>query len=200
MQRRLAIRVFLVSDRACSVMLLPYLSTHDRPSPLLSQISSDLSGTAFDGDMFLQNVFNDDPTLDEFITFALSRSETTGNTDGGIFTVGEIASNLTSVSNNPKLDVVLKTRWTVLMDGVIVNGKRITGNSALSVSVFILQKREISDHDLLASTSIFRLSSLLKLLLTWTRERASLSYRTFTPMLSMDQFQVRLLTKSVAFT
>ncbi|KAL5537140.1 hypothetical protein ACEPAF_963 [Sanghuangporus sanghuang] len=98
--------------------------------PLLSQINNDLTGTSFDGSPFLQNVFDDDPSLDEFITFALSRSESTGTTDGGIFTIGEIASNLTSVSSSPKLDVVLKSRWTVLMDGVIVNGKKISGNSA----------------------------------------------------------------------
>ncbi|KAL5531426.1 hypothetical protein ACEPAG_4303 [Sanghuangporus baumii] len=98
--------------------------------PLLSQINHDLAGSSFDGSPFLQNVFDADPSLDKLITFALSRSESTGTTDGGIFTVGEIASNLTSVSSSPELDVVLKSRWTVLMDGVIVNGKKISGNSA----------------------------------------------------------------------
>ena len=81
--------------------------------------------------MFLQNVFESDTTLKEFISFALSRSETTGATSGGIFTIGEIASNLTDVSNSPELDVVLADRWVVLMDGMIVNGQKLSGNSAL---------------------------------------------------------------------
>ncbi|TDL24668.1 acid protease [Rickenella mellea] len=102
--------------------------------PLLSAISNTLQTTTFSGKTLLENVFAANPSEPNYITFQLSRSETTGTTSGGTFTIGEVNSTLSGISNAPKLNVVSKDRWIVFMDGIIVNGKNVTGNSALSVT------------------------------------------------------------------
>lgn len=67
------------------------------------------------------------------ITFLFSRSETTGTTDGGIFTIGEIASNMTQINNTMQYEVKADDRWIIFLDGIIVNGQSINGYSALLV-------------------------------------------------------------------
>ncbi|KAH8110313.1 aspartic peptidase domain-containing protein [Phellopilus nigrolimitatus] len=102
--------------------------------PLLSAIDEALAGSAFNGDTLLGNIFAAEPSLPEFTTFLLSRSFATGATDGGAYTVGEIDSNFTTISSSPRLPVVSKDRWIVLMDGIVVNGKNVTGDSAFTVN------------------------------------------------------------------
>lgn len=64
------------------------------------------------------------------ITFQLSRSLTTGNSSGGVFTVGEVAQNMSQVENQPDLAVLSPDRFIVAMDGIVVNGQKTTGGSA----------------------------------------------------------------------
>ncbi|TDL21727.1 acid protease [Rickenella mellea] len=110
--------------------------------PTLSRIARTLKNTTFNGKTPLENastrefpqIFAANPDEPKFFTFQLSRSETTGTTSGGIFTIGEVNSTLSGISNAPKLNVVSPNRWTVLMDGMIVNGKTVTGNSRFNIS------------------------------------------------------------------
>lgn len=80
-----------------------------------------------------KQVFQANTSLSTFITFQLSRSQATGTTDGGIFTIGEIDSNFTAVSQSSKLPVISTDRWVVLMDGMLINGQPVSGGSALYV-------------------------------------------------------------------
>lgn len=98
--------------------------------PQLSSIVQALDSSKFNGDTLLDNIFASNSSLPQFTSFSLSRSFATGKTDGGVFTVGEIPSNLSSISSAPKNDVISSDRWVVLMDGVVVNGKNVTGGSA----------------------------------------------------------------------
>lgn len=82
---------------------------------------------------FVKQVFQANTSLSTFITFQLSRSQATGTTDGGIFTIGEIDSNFTAVTQASKLPVISTDRWVVLMDGMFVNGQPVSGGSALYV-------------------------------------------------------------------
>lgn len=100
--------------------------------PSLSAIKQQLATTTFDGDTVLENIFQANTSEQQFITFQLSRSLTTGNTDGGVFTIGEVNSTLSTVSSEPKLNVISKDRWVVLMDGIIVNGQNFSGQSSFS--------------------------------------------------------------------
>lgn len=61
----------------------------------------------------------------------LSRSESTGTTDGGVFTIGEVDSSYSAITQQPELEVVSSDRWIVFMDGMIVNGQETTGLSTL---------------------------------------------------------------------
>ena len=77
-------------------------------------------------------------------TFQLSRSETTGISEGGVFTVGKVeledhtgngsnigeAHSLAEVQNSPKLPVLSSDRFIVPLDGVVINGRMINGHSA----------------------------------------------------------------------
>ncbi|TDL18812.1 acid protease [Rickenella mellea] len=102
--------------------------------PSLSSIAATLQNSTFNGTTLIQNIFAANPSEPNFITFQLSRSEATGVTSGGTFTIGEVNSTLSGISNAPKLNVVSKDRWVVFMDGIIVDGKNVTGNSQLSVT------------------------------------------------------------------
>lgn len=105
--------------------------------PLLSRIFSDIhqQASSLNGQPFLSNIF-DSSSTEPFITFALSRSDDTAATGGGVFTIGEFASNssLSGIQNSNKIDVIADTeRWIVLMDGMVVNGQKVTGNSVFAV-------------------------------------------------------------------
>lgn len=108
--------------------------------PLLSRIFSDIhqQASSLNGQPFLSNIF-DSSSTEPFITFALSRSDDTAATGGGVFTIGEFASNssLSGIQSSSKIDVIADTeRWIVLMDGMVVNGQKVTGNSVLYVKIF----------------------------------------------------------------
>ncbi|KAL5521820.1 hypothetical protein ACEPAF_2568 [Sanghuangporus sanghuang] len=104
--------------------------------PQLSSIFQTLSGTPYEsfGMTLLGNVFASNSSVPQYTTFTLSRSFATGKTDGGVFTVGEVPSNLSTVLNAPKLNVVSDDRWIVLLDGIVVNGRNVSGGSSFEVS------------------------------------------------------------------
>ncbi|TDL13669.1 acid protease, partial [Rickenella mellea] len=102
--------------------------------PKLSLISTGLQSTAFNGATLLENIFAANPSEPNYITFQLSRSESTGTTSGGTFTIGELNSTLSAISSAPKLDIVSTERWITFMDGIIVNGKNVTGNSQFNMT------------------------------------------------------------------
>jgi saccharopepsin len=54
------------------------------------------------------------------------------DTDGGLFTIGEIDEEFAAVLNAPKLDQYPpgEGRWTTLMDGMSVDGKSVALNSS----------------------------------------------------------------------
>ncbi|TDL18837.1 acid protease [Rickenella mellea] len=102
--------------------------------PKLSKISATLNATVFNGATLLENIFAANPSEPNYITFQLSRSESMGTTSGGTFTIGELNSTLSGISSAPKLDVVTPDKWIIFVDGIIVNGKNVTGNSRFNMT------------------------------------------------------------------
>ena len=90
----------------------------------VSQASSGLGNT------LLENVFSSNPNVSPIATFQLARSEVEAESAGGIFTIGEIVSNMSAVQQQPQLPLLSSSRWVVAMDAMIVNGRTIKGNSA----------------------------------------------------------------------
>ena len=65
------------------------------------------------------------------MTFQLSRGNL-GITDGGIFTLGEVDSNMTDILDQPRLPVIdVLKQWLTVVDAFIVNGEQVTGNGIL---------------------------------------------------------------------
>ncbi|EJD05356.1 acid protease [Fomitiporia mediterranea MF3/22] len=100
--------------------------------PQLSSITQALAKTPYESfsNTLLGSIFAANSSLPQFTTFSLSRSFATGKTDGGVFTVGEVPGNLSGILQAPKLNVVSSDRWIVLMDGITVNGRSVSGGSS----------------------------------------------------------------------
>ena len=96
-----------------------------------SSTSSGGQDTAELGITLLENIFDHNPNIPAVSTFMLARSESTGNSAGGVFTIGEIVANMTAVQKQPPLPVLSPDQWIVPMDAMIINGKTIPGKSAL---------------------------------------------------------------------
>ncbi|TDL23449.1 acid protease [Rickenella mellea] len=92
--------------------------------PRLSTVASTVGGAPL-----MQTIFAANPTQQNFTTFQFSRSETTGTTDGGVFTINEINPNFTSVTNSPKLNSIGYYYWIAFLDGIKVNGVITNGDS-----------------------------------------------------------------------
>ena len=79
----------------------------------------------------MTNVFGSYTNQSEFITFLLARTNL-GVSSGGIFTVGEVDSDWTNITNQTQIPVVQELgQWIALMDGVIVNGQNYSGHGLL---------------------------------------------------------------------
>ncbi|TDL22932.1 acid protease [Rickenella mellea] len=91
--------------------------------PGTSQISIALNATTFQGKTVMENIFAANPSLPPYFTVDLSRSATMGSSNGGTFTIGETRSDLSAISNAPKLPIVDLTRWITLLDGIVVSGQ-----------------------------------------------------------------------------
>lgn len=89
------------------------------------------SNTPLNGNPLMYNVFSAYPNVSNHMTFLLSRSEL-GITDGGIFTIGDVDPNWSSILNQKQIPVVSALQqWIGITDGIIVNGKNITGHGLL---------------------------------------------------------------------
>lgn len=86
-----------------------------------SSIMLDLQNSPVNSNTFLYNLMNTYPSLGNFMSFLLSRSET-GDADGGIFTIGEIASGMDGVQQMPQLPILIGDRWAMAVNGMIING------------------------------------------------------------------------------
>ncbi|KDQ59305.1 hypothetical protein JAAARDRAFT_192815 [Jaapia argillacea MUCL 33604] len=121
-----------------------------------SLINSVLKNTSYNGGTFLDNVFRMNPEEPNYITFMLSRDPVFGVTSGGIFTIGEVASEFAAVVKTPQRKVVSTTprpRWATTMDGMIVNGKTYSGHSKFN-STFVSAGQTIAVLDSGTSTGL----------------------------------------------
>jgi len=59
----------------------------------------------------------------------LSRSEITGTTAGGDFTIGTVVPGYDDVLKSPTYEVISDTYWVTAINGVVVNGTSFSGNS-----------------------------------------------------------------------
>jgi saccharopepsin len=105
----------------------------------LSSIANTVAGIGTGqtwGRTLLSNIFISDPTTPNHIAFRLDRTEDGNNTDIGAFDIGTFASGLEAINNTAEIPIFSSstqqnTYWSVLVDGVTLNGKA----QALSSSV-----------------------------------------------------------------
>jgi hypothetical protein len=94
--------------------------------PGLSNNLKSLSGTSYNGNSFLDNVFSIYPQDPNFITFSLSRSGL-GVTAGGTFTIASIPDQFSAATNAASLPVVNPTsdepQWVCNLDDLIIQGQ-----------------------------------------------------------------------------
>ncbi|TDL16305.1 acid protease [Rickenella mellea] len=96
-------------------------------APALSGVANTVGGAPL-----MQTIFASNPGQQNFTTFQFSRSEATGTTDGGIFSINEINPNFTGVTNSPKLNGISNFWWITFLDGIKVNGVLVNGDSVYS--------------------------------------------------------------------
>ncbi|EJD48410.1 acid protease [Auricularia subglabra TFB-10046 SS5] len=94
----------------------------------LSAIDSTVNGTgeAY-GRSLLYNIFAQDESVPNFITFLLSRSNDPAAPVEGSFTISETDDDYASITSAPKIStwpVDSPIRWNVLLDGFAASGKR----------------------------------------------------------------------------
>lgn len=103
----------------------------------LSQVATQvaLAGGNTLGKSVLSNIFQQNVTGPNFISFLLGRRDDLDNTGNGLFTICEYADGYEKVSETPKLPVILpqtpdeSPRWQVLIDGLKVNGRSFAFDS-----------------------------------------------------------------------
>jgi len=95
--------------------------------PGLSNNMQSLTGTSYNGNAFLDNVFSIYPQDPNFITFSLSRSDR-GVTSGGTFTIAVVPDEFSAVNSSASLLVVNPTssepQWICPLDDVTVQGQQ----------------------------------------------------------------------------
>ncbi|OSC99706.1 acid protease [Trametes coccinea BRFM310] len=98
-----------------------------------SRVYNRLENTSFaeNGKPILYNLFEHEPSLPNYITMLMSRSEA-GITDGGVLTVSEVLDNMTDVLNAPVFQSPVPSRWYTLLDGLYINGQPMNGYSNVS--------------------------------------------------------------------
>lgn len=91
-------------------------------------------GNSNQGRSPLANIFYQNMSLPNFITIMLGRSGDLDSTAEGMLTISEYIEGYEDIENTPKLPVFQSSdgsaRWTVLVDGISVNGKSIALNSS----------------------------------------------------------------------
>ncbi|KAJ7253669.1 aspartic peptidase domain-containing protein [Mycena haematopus] len=85
------------------------------------------------GQSALANIFEQNPTGDDYIGISLSRNGDTGGTADASLTIAEYDSDYQAVANSPKIpqNPVNSGAWTVTLDGLSVGGKKINWPSTM---------------------------------------------------------------------
>ncbi|THG98974.1 hypothetical protein EW026_g3293 [Hermanssonia centrifuga] len=106
--------------------LLGLGSTSSYASAIIQSLDGD---NDVNSETFLQNLFNVYPDTPNFISFLLSRSDF-GVTDGGTFTIGELAAGMQAVQQTPQLPVLSENGWVTAAAAIIVNGREFVSQSS----------------------------------------------------------------------
>jgi hypothetical protein len=90
--------------------------------------------TATWGQSVLANIFAANPTGDDYIGISLSRGGDAGGTADASLTISEYDSDYQAVANSPKIPQtpVNSGAWTVTLDGLSINGKKISWPSTMA--------------------------------------------------------------------
>lgn len=89
------------------------------------------------GRSFMSNLFAQDPSSPNLITFQLGRAEDPEANPEGVFTIGEIDGQFANIMNEPQLqrypnykNLSEPPRWSVVMDGMTINGEPFAFNTS----------------------------------------------------------------------
>ncbi|KAF7334254.1 Six-hairpin glycosidase [Mycena sanguinolenta] len=85
------------------------------------------------GQSVLANIFQENPTGDDYIGISLSRNGDTGGTADASLTIAEYDSDYAAVANSPKIpqNPLNSGAWTVTLDSISVGGKAIDWPSTM---------------------------------------------------------------------
>ncbi|KAJ6469517.1 aspartic peptidase domain-containing protein [Mycena sanguinolenta] len=88
------------------------------------------------GQSVLANIFQENPTGDDYIGISLSRSGDTGGTADASLTIAEYDSDYAAVASSPKIpqNPLNSGTWAVTMDSISVGGKTINWPSTMEVA------------------------------------------------------------------
>lgn len=106
----------------------------DQASPINAAIKGNYGDGATWGHSVLHNIFDQHPDQPNYLAIDLARTHDWEDTDGGSFGIGEVEQKYASVLNAPKLPQHPKggSRWTVLLDGVKVDGSSVALQSSIA--------------------------------------------------------------------
>jgi len=102
-------------------------------SPINRKIKSLYGPDATWGRSVLQNIFAQNPSQPNFVAIDLTRTDDLEDTAGGSLLIGEYDDKYAAVAEKPKLPQYPKggDRWTILLDGISVDGEAITVKSTI---------------------------------------------------------------------
>ncbi|KAI8989157.1 aspartic peptidase domain-containing protein [Trametes punicea] len=122
-------------------------------SPSRSSIFKTLANTSFaeNGIPVLQNLFEHQPNVSDFISILLSRSPLADQfTDGGVLAISEVVEDLAGVLSLPPLESPVSDVWDVIVDGLYVNGQFVSGVSNLTAEFKAENKLSLPEGSMLA--------------------------------------------------
>ncbi|KAJ8507945.1 hypothetical protein ONZ45_g9735 [Pleurotus djamor] len=79
----------------------------------------------------ISNIFYSNMSLPNFFTLLLGRTDDPDDEQAGVFTISEYIDEFAAVANSPKMNSQTDDHWSVLLDGVSVNGKEFPLTSRL---------------------------------------------------------------------
>lgn len=108
----------------------------DTISNIHDLVQSKFPGTT-EGRTLLSNIFSSNPPTSRHIAFRLDRLYDNNDTDTGSFDIGTFKTGFEAVKNTPEIPIYsvlpgYKIYWSVLVDGISINGKNQTLKSAIT--------------------------------------------------------------------
>lgn len=99
----------------------------DSPSQSSVRRLLNAANSTSSGSPLIENIFSHSTAKGSFVTLLFPRT-TLGVSDGGVFTIGEVPTELRAITDTPRLEVVANSQsWALNMEGLLTNEGALTG-------------------------------------------------------------------------